>query len=110
VRNSEIIEIRDRLVALNSELQGGAVFARSFYLEDDAVFEGPVVHIIFVTTESEVDDSLETLDKFCRKANDQLGDSVSYIYCIYRTESDYQADFENDNWNTVLRLVHEQAA
>jgi len=105
-------EVREKLKELNLRLDSPAdTCARSFYLERDDDLDDYVATVIFVTQESSVDYVFDILDRLCVSANDSLTDLVAYVDCVYRTEDEYQTDFEADSqWSALINPVEDIAA
>lgn len=104
-------QVKHLLRAFNSdkrnELDGFSVC--SFYLEYDDALEGVVANVIFVIDADEVDNDLDTIDKYCALVSHALDSVVEFTYCTYRTAKEYKEDFDNDQWRTVLHEVGDDA-
>lgn len=99
------IEVEEALKQLNKELNEQNISIESFCISYDIEFEGHVAQVIYVVDGDTVDDSLEVLDAYCEMAGEALRDFVVFVYCIYRTSTDYIEDFVNETWENVLRKV-----
>lgn len=108
IGKDKLIEnIHDALVKYNQNIQDDGVEVRSFYLEHDEELEGWVAKIIYVVDDISRAEVMDFADTYCQKSGNALQEYVQFTYCWFRSEEDYQNDFSDSPWTTVLtKLQH----
>lgn len=103
--NKQIEDIREQFQLLNKDLRKDSVNAEAFFTEYDQELEGLSVTVIFVVDSEQLPTDLDTLDKYCEKANEKLLEKVVFVNCIYRTRTEFEEDFGTSEWANIVKKV-----